>query len=1006
MAVSITVSNASNMTELLMWLTKKIDCAPPRCTVEMSTVVEDKTGGENEAEAYHATTSNSSMSNSSMSNYSMGDSSMIATNVTSNSSTTDSSGSVVPTSTFSLVVTTRTPSLVDPLSDSLYDALSPNHLYGELGMATLSVSDLRTVTSMVSPSPPQPPAIPPPAIPPATPLPSTPDGDSFVTIDGGPAALTEDASAGGMVTVLAGVLAALACCCCIVYCRRRVLRQRAGKPHSKASLDAESRWVSKAGQGKAVGEAGKDGALLEWSQVELLSRFDEGSIGKLYFVRLVSEHKIEDEAETPQLLVRRLNLDAMSRLQTEQLLVDEGMLMGLEHPHLLPHIALITDGADRWGFIMPYEKRSLSLLLSRAVTHEGTAASLKEVTLHMMADVAAAVAHLHANQLTCLCLRPSNILLDRRMQVKLTDYGRQPALAAMLLGREVRGLETGRDSSGGVTIMRPTALDARYLYYPPEILAQQAQALGRGGSSLSDGASDTASLWGSAVDLWSLGCVIVRTMTLRPLYDDMGGASALSPLGLAKHLEDDSAGPAQGIDDIPTGLVDLVERCTSAKPSQRLAAEQVIQELYKLHANRASVVAARRTKRMSMRRSTRTSTRTTELPAAHRLPSPAESRLTISRGLTPFPPVDQANYGSDELRAGVPTSIHESPWMPPSYPKPEVPEEESSESPLASPHDDETSAALSRPSVAAFYAEEGQKPLPEALQRPSVAAFYDDGTGIQGRDDGQKPLPEALQRPSVAAYYDDGAGPTEGSGSGLMPDALSRPSVAAFYGCGADEGTASSEAPKGDERRESTQPNAGIARPARLPARGGASLQVPPARLPAPNTYSDNGGDENAGVARPVRLPRRDRAVPHASAPGPSAAASDAGDGNAGVARPARLPRRDCTGPLASAPGPSTAASDAGDGNAGVSRPTRLPPRGHEAKAAYEAQGESVAMSSLVQMVEDHEAAASADQATHKLEGRLASRARRQNKSRKSSGDAQTSGEMLAETEAPERVRI
>ena len=995
MAVSITVSNATNLAELLTWLAKKIDCAPPHCTLDMSTVIEDETGGDNEGEGHPATTSNSSM---------------IATNVTWNSSTTRSSGSVAPTSTFSLVVTTRMPSLVDPLSDSLYDALSPSHLYGELGMTTISVSDLRTVASRVSPSPPQPPAIPPPATPP----PSTPDGDTFVAIDGGPAALTEDVSAGGMVTVLAGVLASLACCCCIVCCRRRVLHQRVGKPQSKAYLDAESRWVSKAGQGKNVEVSGKDGALLKWSQVELLSRFDEGSIGKLYFVRLVREHKTEDEAETPQLLVRRLNLDAMSRLQTEQLLVDEGMLMGLEHPHLLPHIALITDGADRWGFIMPYEKRSLSLLLSRAVTHEGTAASLKEVTLHMMADVAAAVAHLHANQLTCLCLRPSNILLDRRMQVKLTDYGRQPALAAMLLGREVRGLETGRDSSGGVTMMRPDS-DARYLYYPPEILAQQAQALGRGGSSLSDGASDTASLWGSAVDLWSLGCVIVRTMTLRPLYDDMGGASDLSPLDLAKHLEDDSAGPAQGIKDIPTGLVDLVERCTSAKPSQRLAAEQVIQELYKLHVNKSSGATARCTKRMSMRRSTRTSTRTTELPAAHRLPSSAESRLTLSRGSTQFPPIEEAkpssplakgervdddssrSDGNDDLHTRMPTTIHESPWQPPSYPNPEMVEDESSESPLASPHDDDTSAALSRPSVAAFYADKGQKPLPEALQRQSVAAFYDGGTGIEGSDVDRKPLVEALQRSSIAAYYDDGAGPSEGSGSGLVPDALRRPSVAAFYGSG-DETVASSETPKGDERRESKQLDAGIARPARLPARSGTSLQVPPTRLPAPITYSDKGSDDKASVSRPARLPRRDRA-----------------------------------GPLASAPGPSVAASDVGDNNAGVSRPAQQLRRGHETNVLCNAQGESTAILSLVQMVEEHEAAAaSADEAAHKLEGRVAnqSRVRRHNTGSKKSSfmpvdaqsrgrsrglskpssdqctDARTLGETLAETEAPQRVRI
>ena len=358
-----------------------------------------------------------------------------------------------------------------------------------------------------------------------------------------------------------------------------------------------------------------------------------------------------------------------------------------------------------------------------------------------------------------------------------------------------------------------------------------------------------------------------------------------------------------------------------------------------------------------MRRSTRTSTRTTELPCAKRLPSPAESRLRLSRCSIESPFIDGANPSSvpandgcvddDSSRSqdgdGVRTLVHESHWLPPKYPKPELPSEESSESPLASPlaspHDDETSAALSRPSVAAFYADEGRVPLPEALQRPSVAAYYDDhGAGIQG------------------------------SGSSLVPDALRRLSVAAFYSVGDEADGATAEAPNGEETHESEQLNAGIAQPARLLPRLGAPRQVPPARLPAPNTHAGYGCDNNSGVSRPARLPPRDRA-----------------------------------GPLPSTPGLSTPASDESDGHAGGSQPARLPSRRRkEDNLACDAQGEPTAMSTLVQIIEEHEAGQTAREVG---EHPSHSRPRRQNKgSRKLS--VMSLAETMAETEAPQRVRI
>ena len=105
------------------------------------------------------------------------------------------------------------------------------------------------------------------------------------------------------------------------------------------------------------------------------------------------------------MLLRRLNRNVLRLLSTERVVLEESRLIRLSHPHLLPHLGVVTDGGENWGLLMPHEKRSLAQLLQRAATHEPTAASLRGTSLHMMADVAAALAHLHRNDVLCLCLR-------------------------------------------------------------------------------------------------------------------------------------------------------------------------------------------------------------------------------------------------------------------------------------------------------------------------------------------------------------------------------------------------------------------------------------------------------------------------------------------------------------------------------------------------------------------------------------------------------------------------
>ena len=385
-----------------------------------------------------------------------------------------------------------------------------------------------------------------------------------------------------------------------MLCCRRYMRRR------RAALDNERKWESSLASiasGTAV-PVDEESQILQWSHVELLGRLHEGTVGKLFLAKLVSE---TDEA--PRLVVRRVDSHLLTRITVEKLLADEAILMKLVHPHLLPHVSLVTDGSLTWGIIMPHERRTLAKLLARASMHEGTADSLREVALHLLADMAAAVAHLHANGVLHLGLRPANVLLDARMQVKLTDYGRQSLVAEHLLDKEIESLATA-------------GVDARYLYYPPEVILQRSQRQRPTAASPAHNA-----VWCEAVDYWALGCIIARVLTLRPVCAGIEGASTLSPHDLALYLSSTGAGPADGMDDSPSGIVEVVEQCTTIEPHNRLEADEIVRKLYNLHARRFSS-AARTSVVESIDRTTaqarHVATRTSHsMPTAHSLPAPS-----------------------------------------------------------------------------------------------------------------------------------------------------------------------------------------------------------------------------------------------------------------------------------------------------------------------------------------------------------------------------------------------
>lgn len=116
--------------------------------------------------------------------------------------------------------------------------------------------------------------------------------------------------------------------------------------------------------------------------------------------------------------------------------------------------------------------------------------------LRIGADVAAALAHLHANKVTHSDLKPANILLDKEGRGKVVDFGVSRVIAGTLLS----STSAGGDAGG---LQNNTVAGATPAYAAPE----QFEA-----NRLSQAPS---------IDVWALGIVLNEAFTGRRHLDDV-----------------------------------------------------------------------------------------------------------------------------------------------------------------------------------------------------------------------------------------------------------------------------------------------------------------------------------------------------------------------------------------------------------------------------------------------------------------------------------------------------
>ena len=322
--------------------------------------------------------------------------------------------------------------------------------------------------------------------------------------------------------------------------------------------------------GEVLAGCGAGVKLAAWSDVQFERMLDDGTIGKCYRVQL----RNDDAPDGPRKLVlRRLGLDVLnivSKLEWADRIAECQPLD--THPALLRTIGFANDGGHNFGLLVESAPNSLDRILVRAEASEEIATKLRLGWPQLAREIAGGLEALHALDLAHLALHPGNVMLDSHTRVRLADY----ALPMELVVKRRERVEA----------MDPPSelLVEHQLYLAPELL--------RAMVGLAEDESDESL---APSDIWSLGCIVMRLLTLEPPYADASldaersGAAGLFSQTLPK-IASGELHPAAHLDEalhpwkpsepaVPPQAATLIRRCTELDAALRPSAHDVFELL-------------------------------------------------------------------------------------------------------------------------------------------------------------------------------------------------------------------------------------------------------------------------------------------------------------------------------------------------------------------------------------------------------------------------------------------
>ncbi|KAI1809438.1 MAP kinase [Poronia punctata] len=215
-----------------------------------------------------------------------------------------------------------------------------------------------------------------------------------------------------------------------------------------------------------------------------------------------------------------------------------GVLEVLDHPNVVSYYGIEVHRDRVYIFMEFCSGGSLAGLLEHGRIED------EQVVMVYALQLLEGLAYLHESHIAHRDIKPENILLDHNGVIKYVDFG-----AAKVIARQGRTLVQGPATS------KPTgSMTGTPMYMSPEVI--KGENPGHAG----------------AVDVWSLGCVILEMVTGRRPWSNLDNEWAIM-YNIAQGNPPQLPGP----DQLSPQGIDFLKRCFVRDPKKRASAFELLQ---------------------------------------------------------------------------------------------------------------------------------------------------------------------------------------------------------------------------------------------------------------------------------------------------------------------------------------------------------------------------------------------------------------------------------------------
>ncbi|ORY62095.1 uncharacterized protein BCR38DRAFT_345828 [Pseudomassariella vexata] len=222
-----------------------------------------------------------------------------------------------------------------------------------------------------------------------------------------------------------------------------------------------------------------------------------------------------------------------------------GVLEVLDHPNVVSYYGIEVHRDRVYIFMEFCSGGSLANLLEHGRIED------EQVTMVYALQLLEGLAYLHESGIAHRDIKPENVLLDHNGVIKYVDFG-----AAKVIARQGRTLVHGSSGVVGVgTTSRPNkSMTGTPMYMSPEVI--KGENPGRAG----------------AVDVWSLGCVILEMATGRRPWSNLDNEWAIM-----YNIAQGNPPQLPSTDQLSPQGIDFLKRCFTRDPRRRASAVELLQ---------------------------------------------------------------------------------------------------------------------------------------------------------------------------------------------------------------------------------------------------------------------------------------------------------------------------------------------------------------------------------------------------------------------------------------------